>query len=264
MKNKDKFTRNLIWGLISFQTVLTAIFFIIQDLRIYFGRTEGSQTYTSELVGKMLLEILPVIIIWILFVCVGGVMSYIKKIDDKNIAKSTNQMKLNSILCIIPNDRIEENDNDYLELKKEEKKRKICWLIFFCILAVCLLFTSLFLFNPKNYELGGVQVTQALNVLIHVLPFIVIFFIALIGAIFYENYSYSKSLVLAKKLLAKYKKGDVSYKEESKRYKIMYHTAQGIIVAIAVIFIIVGAVYGGAGGVLEKAAKICQECIGLG
>ena len=133
------------------------------------------------------------IIIWILFVCVGGVMSYIKKIDDKNIAKSTNQMKLNSILCIIPNDRIEENDNDYLGLKKEEKKRKICWLIFFCILAVCLLFTSLFLFNPKNYELGGDQVKQALNVLIHVLPFIVIFFIALIGAIFYENYSYSKS-----------------------------------------------------------------------
>lgn len=79
MKNKDKFARNLIWSLISFQTILTGIFLVVQVLRIYFGRVDGEEIFTREKVGQYLLQILVLIIIWVLVVVVGIIMSFIKK-----------------------------------------------------------------------------------------------------------------------------------------------------------------------------------------
>ena len=126
MKNKDKLTRNIIWGVISFQTILTGIFFIIQVLRIYFGGVQNNnQIYTPEKVGNALIEILVLIIIWIVVVIIGIIMSFVKKLDDNNISKNTQIYKLNTISKMLPFDKIDENDNDYLLFKKEKRNRMI-------------------------------------------------------------------------------------------------------------------------------------------
>ncbi len=265
MKNKDKLTRNIIWGVISFQTILTGIFFIIQVLRIYFGGVQNNnQIYTPEKVGNALIEILVLIIIWIVVVIIGIIMSFVKKLDDNNISKNTQIYKLNTISKMLPFDKIDENDNDYLLFKKEKRNRMISWAILTCILLVCSLMSFLYLFNPEHFVTNGLPNQQVIQIVIHLSPWVGIGFIFGVIEIVYESYSAKKSMNYAKALLKKYKKTDISIDTDKKRELITLWTIRGVILTVAIVFIIIGVINGGPVSVLNKAAKICSECIGLG
>lgn len=264
MKNKDKFARNLIWILISFQTILTSIFFVVQVLRIYLGRVDGEEIFTREKVGQYLLQILVLIIIWVLVVVVGIIMSFIKKMDYNIKAKNSNIVKLKAITCILPYDKIEETDEDYILLKSYDKNRKIAYLIFSMICLGLAVFPFMYLFNPNHFVANGHATGQVIDMILHILPFVVIGFVCFIATVLYENYSANNSIIVAKKLLAKYKKGEISFKAENKRKVQLLWAIRGLIIAIGIVFIITGIINGGPSRVYAKAAKICSECIGLG
>lgn len=264
MKNKDKFARNLIWILISFQTILTGIFLVVQVLRIYFGRVDGEEIFTREKVGQYLLQILVLIIIWVLVVVVGIIMSFIKKMDYNNKAKNSNIVKLKAITCILPYDKIEETDEDYILLKIYDKNRKIAYLIFSMICLGLAVFPFMYLFNPNHFVANGHATGQVIDMILHILPFVVIGFVCFIATVLYENYSANNSIIVAKKLLAKYKKGEISFKTENKRKVQLLWAIRGLIIVIGIVFIITGIINGGPSRVYAKAAKICSECIGLG
>ena len=59
MKNKNLINKILLL-VMSFQTVLLGVAFIIQVLRIYFG---NEKTFTREICGQYILEILPIFIL---------------------------------------------------------------------------------------------------------------------------------------------------------------------------------------------------------
>ena len=263
MKNKDKFARNLIWILISFQTILTGIFLVVQVLRIYFGRVDGEEIFTRKKVGQYLLQILVLIIIWVLVV-VGIIMSFIKKMDYNNKAKNSNIVKLKAITCILPYDKIEETDEDYILLKSYDKNRKIAYLIFSMICLGLAVFPFMYLFNPNHFVANGHATGQVIDMLLHILPFVVIGFACFIATVLYENYSANNSIIVAKKLLAKYKKGEISFKAENKRKVQLLWAIRCLIIVIGIVFIITGIINGGPSRVYAKAAKICSECIGLG
>ena len=263
MKNKDKFARNLIWILISFQTILTGIFLVVQVLRIYFGRVDGEEIFTREKVGQYLPQILVLIIIWVLVVVVGIIMSFIKKMDYNNKAKNSNIVKLKAITCILPYDKIEETDEDYILLKSYDKNRKIAYLIFSMICLGLAVFPFMYLFNPNHFA-NGHATGQVIDMILHILPFVVIGFVCFIATVLYENYSANNSIIVAKKLLAKYKKGEISFKTENKRKVQLLWAIRGLIIVIGIVFIITGIINGGPSRVYAKAAKICSECIGLG
>jgi len=264
LKNKDKFARNLIWILISFQTILTGIFLVVQVLRIYFGRVDGEEIFTRKKVGQYLLQILVLIIIWVLVVVVGIIMSFIKKMDYNNKAKNSNIVKLKAITCILPYDKIEETDEDYILLKSYDKNRKIAYLIFSMICLGLAVFPFMYLFNPNHFVANGHATGQVIDMLLHILPFVVIGFACFIATVLYENYSANNSIIVAKKLLAKYKKGEISFKAENKRKVQLLWAIRCLIIVIGIVFIITGIINGGPSRVYAKAAKICSECIGLG
>lgn len=264
MKNKDKFARNLIWILISFQTILIGIFLVVQVLRIYFDRVDGEEIFTREKVGQYLLQILVLIIIWVLVVVVGIIMSFIKKMDYNNKAKNSNIVKLKAITCILPYDKIEETDEDYILLKSYDKNRKIAYLIFSMICLGLAVFPFMYLFNPNHFVANGHATGQVIDMILHILPFVVIGFVCFIVTVLYENYSANNSIIVAKKLLAKYKKGEISFKTENKRKVQLLWAIRGLIIVIGIVFIITGIINGGPSRVYAKAAKICSECIGLG
>ena len=60
MKNK-KLINKILLIVMSFQTILLGVAFIIQVLRIYFG---NEKTFTREICGQYILEILPVLILF--------------------------------------------------------------------------------------------------------------------------------------------------------------------------------------------------------
>lgn len=259
MEKKEKLTRNIVWIAISIVTMLTAVLFIIQALRIYFG---NNGTYTKDIVGKYLLQILFSMILWVLVVCAGGILSFKHKLNDNRSVKHGKVFILNNLLRMLPKEEVAE-DPLYLVIKKEDKKRKIGWLVTFISLAVCALFVFLYVFNKKNYDY-----TEPNEVIVklvsHILPFVIVGFVISIAMIIFESYSANLATIYAKKLLAKYKKVSVSLEKETiKKRNILIGVKCGVLI-LAIAMIIIGAVNGGATSVFFKAANICSECIGLG
>lgn len=264
MKNKEKFTRNLIWGVISVQTVLTGIFFIIQVLRIYFASNSGEQVFTREIVGKHLLEIIVLIILWLVVVVGGIVCSFIFKLEDKNIAKHSKIFKLNNMLNLLPINEIDLESNELQLINKEKKKRKIAWFIVVIISLACALMAFLYLFNPEHFLTSGIPNEQVIQMVVHVFPWVGVAFLSAIAAVVFESISASKSIEAVKVLLKEYKKKPFEYKEETRKEKISLLAIKGVVLLAAIVLIVVGIVNGGPSGVFYKAAKICSECIGLG
>lgn len=259
MEKKEKLTRNITWIAICAVTFLTAILFIIQVLRIYFG---NDGTYTKDIVGKYLLQILFSMILWVLVVVAGGILSFKFKLNDNKTSKHGKIVILNNLMRMIPLDEVQE-DPDYLVIKKEDKKRKIGWLITFICIAVCALFIFLYVFNKKNYDYTEPN-EVVVKLVLHALPFVIVGFLVAIAMVIFESYSANKATIYAKKLLAKYKRVPISFKEETAKQRNMLIGIKCGILTLAVVLIIVGAINGGATSVFFKAANICSECIGLG
>ena len=61
-----------------------------------------------------------------------------------------------------------------------------------------------------------------------------------------------------------YKKKDEEVSQDDSKEKLIINIIRGVIALTAITFIIVGAINGEVGEVLNKAINICTECIGLG
>ncbi len=258
---KEKLTRNIVWIAISAVTALTAVLLIIQVLRLYFGNKDSNPIYTRGRVGEYLLPILFSMILWVLLVTVGGVLSYKFKLSDNKNAKHGKKFILNNLLRMIPTDEVED-DPDYLAIKKEDKKRKIGWLITLILIAICALFVILYVFNKKHYSLD--MTGKILQMLSYVHPFIIMGFVFAFAMSYYEEYSANNSIIYAKKLLAKYKKQPISYEAESIKKRNFLIGIKSAILVLAIVLIITGICNGGATSVLGKAANLCKECVGIG
>ena len=253
----DKLVKRLVYSIISFQLFLTAIAFIIQLFRIYFGRKNEIPIFTRQLTGDYIFEILAIIIITLLVIIAGGILSFIYKLDDNKPTKMASLARLKLLLSIIPDEKKE--SDEYKELISLRNKRYYAYFIATGITLVCVLFCFLYMFNTKHFISNGDALKQCKKLFIYLTPFGVIAFAAFIGAKFYEDYNAKKSIEVAKRII----NARLCTKKEMKNNKALI-IAQASIVSVALIMILVGAITGGASDVFIKAAKICSECIGLG
>lgn len=253
----DKFVKKLVFSVITFQIFLTAIAFIVQILRIYFGNKDSFPIFTRDMTIASIMEIFAIIIIFIIFVISVGILSFIYKLDDDKNVKNEALATLNILIKKIPEER--KNSEEYNELIKLNKKRKYAYLIATCITLVCILFAFLYMFNPKHFISEGNALTQCNNLFLYLSPWIIIAFLAFIGAKLYENHNAKEAINIAKKIIDP-KKSTYGENKSQKKLRI----AQGVILSVALIMVIVGVFTGGAFDVFAKAAKICSECIGLG
>ena len=98
----------------------------------------------------------------------------------------------------------------------------------------------------------------------HLLPWVIISFGALIGMVLYEDWNAKKCIPLVKALISENGKKEAVPFVQSKRKNLVINITRGALLVCAITLIIVGALTGGADGVLQKAINICTECIGLG
>ena len=125
-----------------------------------------------------------------------------------------------------------------------------------------------YLLNVKHFDTNvigeNVSVTnQIVDMTFYLLPWVIISFASFIIFTILEEISAKNSIELIK-LVIKTDGKKVTEYQEDKRKKLAINIARGVIITIAVIFIIVGINNGGAKDVLRKAINICTECIGLG
>ncbi len=253
---KNKKLYKLFQSLVSIQTILMGIVFIIQILRIYYG---NKKEFTAEICGKYLLQIIPVILIWVALIIASYIYHKLSNSKDLNVSKITNVAKLKIYEGMCP--KID-NDNDLFLLNKEESKRKNIWLINIIIIILCSCMGLLYLLNVNHFNSQGNLAKQAVEMTIHLLPWVVISFISLIICFYYENKSALRSIELIKVIINKNGKANnqENIKNDNKKLLII----RVCIICLAITLIIIGIINGGATDVLNKAINICTECIGLG
>ena len=247
--------------IVSFQTILMGILFIVQVLRIYIG---NNHEFNREICGKYLLQLLPVIIIWIGLLVASAI--YFKSNETEKGAKITNLAKLKLLENVCPS-YSEELKEEYESLNKENLKRKICWTVNIVIVIICSLMGLMYLLNKKHFDFSNSEITdndRMVKMFIHLIPWVVISFVSTVISTLYNENSAYKSAEIIKNLIKQKGKKIVSNTNKTKKYsnKILWIT-RVVIIIIAVTLIIHGAITGGASKVLEKAIKICTECIGL-
>ena len=245
--------------IISIQTILMGVLFTIQVCRIYFGHSDDGQIYTTSIVGKYLLQLLPAIIIWVLLVIAGFIYFTIKnsKLDKK--ADFTNESKLNNMLNIAP-----ENIYNETFYKIYKKKVKITWIVNFSIIGICSLMGLLYLLNPNSFDPLGDENTEIPQMAICLLPWAIIAFVSYIGAQFYIEYISKKQLELVKLYIKENGRIKKEIKVKAEKLFNPINISRAVLITFSIVLIIVGIVDGGAVSVLNKAVKICTQCIGLG
>ncbi len=257
---QNKLINKLFLIIVSIQTVLMGILFIVQILRIYY---ENNALFTREICVKYIVQILPVIILWIVLIVVSFIWFNLKGESNKDIAKFTNLAKLKSLEYICPKHIDGTLDNEYQLLTKEQKKRKIAVIINIVIVVLCSLMGFGYLVQTKHFASDGDLTKQAIQMTIHLMPWVIISFISLIGCTLYEEYSARTSIDLIKTIIKANGKKVVITKENIKKQKMINITRFAIII-LSIVLIIHGTYNGGASDVYQKAINICTECIGLG
>ncbi len=254
MKNK-KLINKILLIVMSFQTILLGVAFIIQVLRIYFG---NEKTFTREICGQYILEILPVLILWILLIIGSFIYFNITDFKYKNISKISNVTKNTNLLRICP---VIDDEDLKLKLTKIKKNNFIAACILFVVVVLSIIMGLCYLLNIKHFDPKGNLSYQAVQMSIHLMPWIVISFVAFICYVLYIEVNAKKASNILLEVIrtnGKVKKEEI---EKNNKYKVII---QASIVCIAVIMIIIGITNGGAEDVLQKAINICTECIGLG
>lgn len=241
----------------SFQTIILGIVFIIQILRIYYG---NDAIFTKEICAQYILEILPVIILWILVIIGAFIYFNITNFKYKNVSKISNVTKFTNLERVCP--VIDDKDlND--KLLKLKKKNIIAGIIVIVVTVISSVMGLCYLLNIKHFDPTGDLSFQATNMALHLMPWVVISFGSFIGYSFYKEYNAGIGCNILREVIKN--NGKVIKKEiESKKKQLIMKISQISILCIAVVFIIIGISNGGAEDTLQKAINICTECIGLG
>ena len=252
MQNK-KLLDKIFLIIVSILTILMGIVFIIQILRIYYG---NDKTFTREICGEFLLQMLPIIILWIISIIGTYIYFNIKTNPKKEFAKLTNAYKLKNLEEICPY-----AEEEYELVNKEKKNRKNVMIINIVIVSICSIMSLGYLLNVKHFDPSGNLMEQAGKMAVHLSPWVVIAFGSMIFTTIYEEISSKKSIEYLKSIIKNNGKKETVKQESNKK---AINIARGIILGLAIVLIVVGIFDGGVEDVLQKATNICTECIGLG
>ncbi len=258
MKDNKRLEKMLLI-IMSVQTILMGITFIIQVLRVYYG---NNKTYSREICSEYLLEILPVLIAWIILIVINFIYFTLKNQKNKNFSKISNMTKMHNLENIVP--EVKEDNEIIIILKKEQKKRTIFRIITIITISLCSLMGLLYLINPDHYSRNNdLLVKEAISMAVYLLPWVVISFVMIIANTLFDEISAKKTINLLKELIKTNGKNIKPYKF-NKRKQLILNIIRGSILTCSIVLIVVGITQGGANDVLQKAIKICTECIGLG
>ena len=216
MENNKKLYK-IIMTIVSVQTILMGILFIVQVLRIYYG---NSKEFTSAICGRYLLQILPVIIVWIILIVFSYLYHKKSNSKDNNISKITEMGKLKLYEHMCPEYSKYELDEIYKLLKKEKTKRYIAWIINIAIIIICSCMGLMYLLNVNHFLSSGDLTEQAIKMTIHLIPWVIISFLGFIGYAFFEEYISKKACTILLEVIKT--NGKATYKEIVSKFAYIY------------------------------------------
>lgn len=257
-------------------TVLTVIvggLFIAQVWAIF---RLGDKPFTVENISQKFSQIAIPVWLWVIAMAAGGICLP-KTAEGKPAAIRDPAAQLNRLTA-----RLSQEDGTRAILKKHEKQRTALAWVAAAICVAAAIVSTVWLLGE------GVKLTAATEFfasheeaerIVYALPFIFAAFAAVIGFLYYRAYHIKQDTKLAMTAVAvQAKKGVKAAKPTEKiswfeklcvRFPILRSKWWGISLRIGLfafsgVLIIVGICNGGMASVLDKAVKICTQCIGLG
>lgn len=256
-KNREKL--HLIYGIVlSALIVALGICLILSCITIY---KSGDRPFTPESISTQFKKIA-----WLSLLCdfavLGGiVLSLALPLEDKKLRpepdKKATARKLRTKLASC-------GDGSYAAEKIAGRREFLGIMrIIVCVFAMSPVLIYLLDFSNFTSDING----SVMGLTIVLLPCATFAFAVMLAYSFYEEYSCKKEISELKKVLAECGKAESVAKpisEESTPGVTKALVVRLVIFAVAVAFIVLGIMNGGMSDVLEKAIKICTECIGLG
>lgn len=276
MTEKQRKITRLIYGIVmSLLTIAAGVLLIVQSQRIY----HSPNPYSREIVGAYLETISPVLYIWIAAVVVGAILWQVIPPEKKKLRGTI----YSTDLVVKMKGRMPEGASSPL-LDKSALVKKIVWGVAISFSVLTVIMVGLVVWDNGNYHLGNSfnPTNDLLNMLPKFMPWVAAAFALAIGVAVYDEISAKREIAEIKKIIAESKKNpdavqistksakkkiDIRVPEKFKDERFRRYAILGTRIALliaSIVLVIVGIVNGGLRDVLEKAAAICSECIGLG
>ena len=248
--------------LLSIAVLLATVCYAVSCISIY--RAGGSSPYSREIVGEYLTRLLPLTLVTVALAIAAGVVSlFTAEAKIKNIPLKSKvllgmaEKKLNSV-----------NYSDaYIIIKETEATfRRVLAFIEAGIILLVTAFAATVVLDPSRYSVEDVNSDVAYSAVIAAVGCAIALLAVYVVSRFTEA-SYKKEYEYAKEELHYQKTLGISPSAKLDEALPEGHTVlvvRLVIIAVAVLFIILGIVNGGMADVLGKAVRICTECIGLG
>ena len=260
---KDKMKSiKLIYGIVmAALLVISGACLIVSCVGIY---RMGGSPFSRESVAAAFSKICIPVYVTLAWLFVGVVLMII---FPDEIIKPKAQRELGVTYSKLA-DKIDFSSDDarIVELKKAEKTRKIIKIAAISLAVVCVIVScviTVLIVLDNEIALANKTVTKCALIS---LPMMLVSLGFGVAAGYIADRSYNKSIALAKSMIAEkvaVNTGKKKASDDKKSEKILLFVKLGII-AIGVILLVLGICGDGIKGTLEKAIRICTECIGLG
>lgn len=269
--------------LISCMLVVIGILFITSCYSIY---KSGQSPFTRESISAAFAKIAVWVYITISLVIVGAVVAIALPDEEKKLKGERSPEVMLKRLA----DKVELStiDTDIAsQIQKERSLRRVLGYVRYALLAISAIIPLFYLLNPANFPaVSGEYNAEILHGMLVYLAFLSPLAIYEVVYVLVSNRSYNREIELCKetvKVLPRVSSKVVNQcshecdsliTEQTKKFSLIHFLKKnaeqitlGVRIALvgcAIVFIVIGSLNGGMADVLNKAIKICTECIGLG
>ena len=271
--NSDR--KKLILKLASVLTlVLVAVFCVsIAAVCFHIYKTEGDIPFSRETVGAHAVFFLPQLIIAVAVVTASGVLSLVFREEAARLTSPKDEYKT---LKRVRGAALKKASERMLPVSAlgERKIRTVLKAVFFTAVLGASVFSLIFALDKSRYSLDDIN-GDVLKVVLVILPLTVA--VAILGYALdrIARRSAERESAILKAFITGENTDVAEYREcpaaltlgriaRALSRPVVAYTFKGVVLAVAVTFIVLGIVNGGMSDVLGKAVRICTECIGLG
>ena len=239
--------------------ILLGIAFITCCTHLYF--TGGDNPFSRESVGEYLAILAVPSFITIALAIGGFVFAYVNKTKDDELAKRTNLEILESFKSRFLFDSFDdETKANVLALKK---KRDTVSIIAIAVSAVCAVIALVYFFFIGDFSNENHN-REIISALALVLPMTAVASAIHVIRLYVIEKCAKEEYDLLRASVKKHGVPALAETPAKEKPISANNVAKCVILAVAVVFVLIGIFNGGVADVLSKAVKICTECIGLG
>lgn len=265
-------TVRMVYGLVlGLFTIVVGVLFIVECSQIYYSGTAGSY-FSPSVISAHFKKILIPVILWLVAAIAGYVLSVIFPCVQEKAKYSDLRKTEKSLLARLPQGQTEEFLSGYKRYRRYVFTRIILWSAAAAFALASAIISIVYLADASHFPAVSLN-GEVIAMLRAVLPYIGVSFLLFTGVTLYEHFTAKRDLELLKKLFLLGKgspAAPVSRGGKLNAFAVAVTSpaavwaVRGVILTAAVVFIILGIFNGGVQDVIQKAIKICTECIGLG